>query len=220
MGDIQFWLSFNNGALRHQLPVNPETITISSPFSTQEVNISQLGGISVIGERELKDFTFSSFFPRDYNPTFCEHDKIHDPWTYVKNIEKWRDSRKPMRLVITGTPINYAVTLNDFTYDAEKAGNVGDIYYTMTFREYRFVNVKTTKETNNGTVKSSEGNSRPNAKSAPTSYTVKSGDSLWKIAKRLLGDGAKWRSIYDANKKTIGPNPNDLSIGMKLVIPK
>lgn len=35
------------------------------------------------------------------------------------------------------------------------------------------------------------------------SYTVSSGDSLWKIAQKQYGDGSKWKKIYDANKDTI-----------------
>lgn len=40
-------------------------------------------------------------------------------------------------------------------------------------------------------------------KSSTVSYTVKKGDTLWGIAARLLGSGARWPSIYSANKATI-----------------
>lgn len=40
-------------------------------------------------------------------------------------------------------------------------------------------------------------------KSDKTSYTVQSGDTLWSIAKRFLGDGVRWREIYDLNKTII-----------------
>jgi nucleoid-associated protein YgaU len=43
--------------------------------------------------------------------------------------------------------------------------------------------------------------------SAPTGgsrpVTAKSGDSLSKIAKRELGDGNKWKAIYEANRDQI-----------------
>jgi LysM repeat protein len=43
------------------------------------------------------------------------------------------------------------------------------------------------------------------AESVETSpnYTVKKGDTLWAIAERELGDGNKWRKIYDANQESI-----------------
>lgn len=50
-------------------------------------------------------------------------------------------------------------------------------------------------------------------------YIVKKGDSLWKISKKYYGKGSQWKKIADANKKLI-KNPNKLSIGWKLIIPK
>ncbi|MBO1067890.1 MAG: LysM peptidoglycan-binding domain-containing protein [Dolichospermum sp. DEX189] len=31
-------------------------------------------------------------------------------------------------------------------------------------------------------------------------YTVESGDSLWKIAEEVYGDGTQWTKIYEANR--------------------
>lgn len=50
-------------------------------------------------------------------------------------------------------------------------------------------------------------------------YTVKSGDSLWKIAKEKYGSGAMYTKIYEANKGLIGGNPNLIYPGQQLVIP-
>ena len=50
-------------------------------------------------------------------------------------------------------------------------------------------------------------------------YTVKSGDSLWSIAKQYYGSGAMYTKIYEANKDLIGGNPNLILPGQKLIIP-
>jgi nucleoid-associated protein YgaU len=52
------------------------------------------------------------------------------------------------------------------------------------------------------------------------SYTVVSGDSLSKIAKHHYGDASKWHQIYDANKSTIGSNPDHIEVGQVLKLPK
>jgi nucleoid-associated protein YgaU len=57
---------------------------------------------------------------------------------------------------------------------------------------------------------------------APTgggkTYTVKSGDSLSKIAKRLYGDASKWHRIYEANRDKI-KNPDLIHPGQEFTIP-
>ncbi len=54
---------------------------------------------------------------------------------------------------------------------------------------------------------------------APNTYTIRSGDSLWRIAKAQYGDETKWSIIYDANRATIGRDPAKLSVGTRLHIP-
>lgn len=55
--------------------------------------------------------------------------------------------------------------------------------------------------------------------SSATAYTVRSGDTLAKIAREYYGDVSKWKLIYDANKSVIGSDPAALKPGMKLKLP-
>ena len=50
------------------------------------------------------------------------------------------------------------------------------------------------------------------------SYTVQSGDSLSKIAKRVYGDANKWHTIFDANRDKI-QNPDLIHPGQVLTLP-
>lgn len=61
----------------------------------------------------------------------------------------------------------------------------------------------------------------PTAPGAARTYVVQSGDSLWKIAQKYTGDGSRWKELYamPVNAKTIGPDPNKINMGQKLVIP-
>lgn len=64
-----------------------------------------------------------------------------------------------------------------------------------------------------------QGGSSSTAPSAkPETYTVKSGDSLSKIAKHLYGDADKWHAIYEANKDKI-KNPDLIYPGEVLTLP-
>ena len=53
---------------------------------------------------------------------------------------------------------------------------------------------------------------------ASTTYTVKAGDTLDKIAVKVYGDSNQWRRIYKANQDRL-KSPNRIYPGQKLVIP-
>jgi nucleoid-associated protein YgaU len=53
---------------------------------------------------------------------------------------------------------------------------------------------------------------------AGQTYTVKSGDTLSKIAKELLGDGNAYMTIFNANKDQLS-DPNQIKPGQVLKIP-
>jgi len=51
-----------------------------------------------------------------------------------------------------------------------------------------------------------------------TVYTVKRGDSLWRIALNEMGDGELWIDIFELNKNEIS-NPDEIEIGQELKLP-
>lgn len=217
---IGFWLKDWDDVYL-QLPVNPPEVSIESPFDINVVKIAALGEVSFSGERNLKRISFESFFPRDYNSSYCEYERLMAPEQWVAQIEKWRDTRKNIRLIITGTTISIPVYVTEFSYTPERAGEPGDIYYSISFVEYRPVQPKLLyTPTAPSKPTAAPAKQRPTEpKPLPKTYTVVKGDSLWKISKRVYKDGAQWRRIYDANKSVIGKNPNLIYPGQKLVIP-
>lgn len=50
-------------------------------------------------------------------------------------------------------------------------------------------------------------------------YTVKSGDSLWKISQEMYGSGSSYMKIFEANKGLL-EDPDKIFPGQKLVIPE
>lgn len=56
------------------------------------------------------------------------------------------------------------------------------------------------------------------APGAHRTYTVKSGDTLWKIAQQMYGDGSKYPVIFEANTPML-EDPDRIYPGQELVIP-
>jgi nucleoid-associated protein YgaU len=54
---------------------------------------------------------------------------------------------------------------------------------------------------------------------APTTYTVKSGDTLSKIAQEKLGDGKAYMDIFNANRDQLS-DPDKIKPGQVLKIPQ
>ncbi|MHC4218637.1 MAG: LysM peptidoglycan-binding domain-containing protein [Planctomycetota bacterium] len=50
-------------------------------------------------------------------------------------------------------------------------------------------------------------------------HTVRSGDTLSRIAQTHYRDATKWRAIFDANRTAIGGDPDRLEVGMRLRLP-
>jgi len=65
--------------------------------------------------------------------------------------------------------------------------------------------------------KEGEKNGGTTSTKLPAKYTVKSGDSLWKIAKAKYGTGEKWAAIASENKIS---NPDQIFAGSSITLPK
>ena len=101
------------------------------------------------------------------------------------------------------------------------------VEYSISFTHAKDIKVYTTAELNiqdttqvpqttNDRAASSEAASETPQK---TTYTVKPGDNLWAISKKLLGSGSRYTELYEANKSIIGSNPNLIYPGQTFTIP-
>ncbi len=59
----------------------------------------------------------------------------------------------------------------------------------------------------------------PTKQQSTIDYTVKRGDSLWKIAERLLGDGTRFTEIVELNKDVLNGRPDFIVSGTVLKVP-
>lgn len=213
---MEIWL--NNISI----PVLPSEYQVQSSQNNQSENIIGIGEISLKGKRNLMTISFSSFFPLRRNSSYCRRGSILKPLQYVDAIERMKQTGT-VKLVITGSPIRMDCTIESFEW-GENDGT-GDIFYTISFKEYRNIGASKSSVVQDGLLESAPSADGLNKESARTEpkvstqeYIVKKGDTLTSIAKRLTGS-SYWKPIYNANRAVIGGNPNRIKVGQKLVIP-
>lgn len=98
----------------------------------------------------------------------------------------------------------------------DASGNLYVVEVSVELLEYLKV------ENNNASKKSVQPTQTPASSgggSGGGSYTVKKGDNLWTIAKKIYGSGADYTKIYEANRDKIGGNPNLIYPGQTFTLP-
>lgn len=214
----QMWLTYNAEKEKIQLPVLPESFKAKNGSKNDSINIAGLGEITIMQGRPALQFSFSSFFPATRFPGI-QVSSITKPLTLIEKINSWKAGDKPVHFIATACGVDIFATIESFDYE-EDGGDPGTYQYSITLKEYREITVRQVtvdvpKQT--ATVKKEE--PRVDNTVQPKTYTVKSGDCLWNIAKKYYGNGSQYTKIYNANKGVIGGNPNLIYPGQVLTIP-
>lgn len=207
------------GGREIDIPVLPEKLKVTSPGNNDTATVLVLGDVLILRKKGLRTVAWDSFFPVN-DATFVTG-RITDPVEIVKAIQKARDSLDPVRFLITGTDLDINVRMGVETFDyEERAGELGDFYYSIKLSEWKDYSprriVLPPEPAKPAQAKEPERTGEPPKQKT---YTVKAGDCLWNIAKKFYGKGSDYTKIYNANKGTIGSNPNLIYPGQVFTIP-
>jgi LysM repeat protein len=218
---------FDKDNVTYRLPVNPEVLEVSSSQAIEKYEILKLGQIAVPTHMELKEYSFETEFPHE-SLNYVETLNGFKAAEYYLNLFKsWREELAPIRFLagkatseasMESDIINTLVLIESLTI-TEKAGEERDKYVSFKLIEYKehdkqegLLEVDVTK---GKAAKSKKDAKNPKNKGY---YVIKSGDTLWSIAKKYYSDGSRYTKIYNANKDII-KNPSLIYAGQKLVIP-
>ncbi|EHQ92091.1 LysM peptidoglycan-binding domain-containing protein [Desulfosporosinus youngiae] len=196
-------LSFNNTE-SIQLPVMPGSFEIGEGGKNKTYDVLELGEINVIKNLKLSEYAFSSFFPAQPYP-FVTVQPLLKPYEYVKLILKWMEAKQPIRFIVISDAfdIDTLASIEGFDWK-EEAGRSGDIDYSLKLKKYvpysarRAVSISTL-ETATASTQTIQAPERPNEQQTPKTYTLAAGDTLWSVAQKLLGGGARWPELQSLN---------------------
>ena len=209
---MQIWLK---GSTPIRFPVLPSEYKIQGSRGVETVNVNALGEVDLGGMRGLRTVSFSSFFPKRYNSGYCEFRRIKNPMQYVKQIERII-AGGPTKIIITGTPINFPCRITSFEWGEDDG--TGDVSFSITLKEHRKIAISQSSVVAESGATDGDTTKREDTREKPKTYTVKRGDCLSSIARKLTGS-SDWHALYEQNKSVIGSNPNLIRDGTVLVVP-
>ena len=128
------------GTEKLTLPVTPWKYSVTTSQNNKVVDILDFGEALLFGNAKLQRLKFSCFFPdqeRHEGHKYVVGDK-YSPKECIDQIIKWKEAKKPVRVIITDSPVNLMMGIMDFNYN-ERDGT-RDIWYEISFNEYKELN--------------------------------------------------------------------------------
>ncbi len=207
------------------MPQTPAKLSVKISGKNTTVTLLNEGEINFLKYPGLTEITLPLVFP------MLTASKRPD--YYLTLLERAKTQRTTTQFIMTRTTpagqllfdTNIKVSVEDYTIE-ENASNGLDVSVEVKLKQYRDYSTKTVVIKNsqdskdNKSKKTASVETQRSSSNAPQTktYTVKKGDTLWGIAKKYYGNGAKYTQIYNANKDKI-KNPNLIYPGQVFAIP-
>jgi LysM repeat protein len=207
-----------NGVL---YPITPSKITMKIGNKNKTINLINEGEVNLLKSVGLTSYEFDLLLPNAKYP-FARYENDFEPAKYfLDKLFDLKTNKKPFQFIVVRSNVNKVFFNTDVTVSLEDlnikedVNNGFDIVVTIKLKDYKEFGTKVydATKTNNATEKRTDSDNKPKL---PTTYTVKSGDTLCKIAKYFYGDSSLYCSIVTANNIK---NPNLIITGAKLQIP-
>mgnify|MGYP001351161346 CR=1 FL=1 len=182
------------------LPVAPSELTISSELSHEKKTLLDGNTVRVLQAPGLTQVRFRAMLPHVPYP-FADYRGAFVPAAvYINQLNALRDQAFAFRLERNGrADLAFCACLDQLVFTEET-----DVEAEITVTEYR---------------PWTTGTARTAGVVSPQSYTTVAGDTLWNLARRFLGDGARYTEIFALNREKI-PRANKLTPGTVLRMPE
>lgn len=230
---------FKDGSDVLTFPITPSELKINIGSKNKVITLINEGEINIIKSPSLTEVEFEARFPMRKYPYAREFIKFETYWDKFKEL---KEKKKSFRFIVARTTpngsntwdTNLLMALEDIKIkeSADEGDDVLISFKLKQFKEYgvKTIKLKTDEESSTSTSTSTTNRNDDNKTKSPQTYTVKSGDCGWSIAKKFYGNGSKWNIIYEANKTVIedmakkggrksSSNGHWIYTGTKLVIP-
>jgi nucleoid-associated protein YgaU len=210
-------LYFSKGAaVRFRFPVTPQAVTVTTPGRDRAATLIDGSEIGLLNGAGLREVRFEALLPnKRYGFAVYPGGVFRRASHFLSLLARLKKERGPFLFTLSGKSGGHSlsVTLESYTIH-EDASLGGDVNVSVRLREARTASLSVIQPKKG---KSPPPRSAPSTP-APKTYTVVRGDTLWAIARKFLGNGARWPEIHALNRDRIN-NPNLIYPGQKLRLP-
>lgn len=205
------------------LPIPPQKIPIKYPGQNETVTLINGEEINITRPPGLAEISIDVVIPQMDYPCASWDGSVEDAEEFISRLQDLKESGDTFEFIVIRDSFdtNMDVTLEDYNVSDDVKEGL-DLVVSLTMKEARhygtkIMNFAIVPEQPIPAAASPEPE-RPAAQPQVKTYTVKSGDCLWNIAKKQLGDGSRWKEIYNLNLDRIS-SPNLIHAGLVLVMP-
>lgn len=212
------------------LPIPPSKLELKISNNNKTYNLINYSQINVLKNPGLSSLEFEVVLPNTKSPFAMYKNNFQNAKYYLGVLENLKVNRSAFQFIVVrkfpnGKDIfntNIKVALEEYTItDTTEEGF--DTKVKIKLKQYKEYSTKKVQVTIKqykppAVTRTITTNNTAAAKPSGQNYTVKRGDCLWNIAKRFYGNGAKYTTIYNANRSKIR-NPNLIYPGQVLWIP-
>lgn len=199
------YFCYLDGAL---MPITPSKLDLKINGANKSMTLINEGEVNIIKTTKLTEISFTLVFPMLQAYPFAVYENgFKQAKYYLDLLEDLKKRDKPFQFKLTRTRPDYT-PLFDTTFQAtlekytlkEDAKEGMDISAAVTLKQYREYGTKVLVIKPDASAQVQKPATPPPDQG---DYTIKSGDTLWAISKRFLGDSARWKEIYTANEAII-----------------
>lgn len=194
------------------LPVAPSKLSIKINNQNKALTLINDGEVNILKKPGLTDIEFEALIPNEEYPFAFYLSGFKDAQFFLNHFEDLKNSLSPFLFRVvrdSETNTSISVSLEEYTIE-EEAGNGKDYKVSFKLKQFKKYGTKVLNF-NTATNTATAQKQRPVSRAGSTqkkqgqayNYTIKSGDSLWKIAKAQLGNGKRQLELYFLNKKIL-----------------
>lgn len=198
--------SDEGSALRLELPVNPQSITLTRPQNLLTYQTVAGETMQMARGSGLRQVSLETFLPGEHSPFY----QGTAPEEGLALLEGWMQAGTPVRLMISGVQLDELFLIAELRQSLQEGDE--DMGIVIVLKEYKYISLLWEDD---GSQSAGGLLERTDERETPGVYVTLGGEDLWSIAHKLLGSGREWKTLARRNGIS---DPHNLPAGKEIYL--